>query len=398
MKKLILLVFLTIKIVLSVEYTINGVLKSFYAVQIGGEHEFFIEYNRFQLNTEAYTENLHGLFVVDFLHDLNKQSEVISLREAWVEYFSSWFSLKLGRQHVVWGKVDGYFVNDIVNPLDLSYFLLQDFNDIRTPVNILRGKIYRDNSGFEIIAIPEFKNSVLPSTGRWSIFSIQFPPAFQGFKIMDKKVENNLANVGLGGRFSTFLFGTDLSLVFLRKMEYTPIMKISMEDSLIMKTYRWFTFYGFGFSQPFGAIVLRGEGGYYKQRHFSTIDLTSVKSPFYQYCVGFDYELLMNLNISMQYIEERIADYNPKIIQEERRCIFTTFLNYKSANETIKPALILLYNIEDESLMSGLNLELDMIDNLNIVVGGFIFNGNRDSFFGRFDSNDLLFLKVKYYF
>ena len=48
--------------------------------------------------------------------------------------------------------------------------------------------------------------------------------------------------------------------------------------------------------------------------------------------------------------------------------------------------------------MSGLNLELDMVDNLNIVVGGFIFNGERDSFFGKFDSNDLLFLKVKYYF
>ena len=398
MKKLILILIIAVNLVLPAEYTMSGVLKSFYATETGRNHEFLIEYNRFQLKTEAYSENLHGLFVVDLLHDLINHKEVISLREAWVEYFGSSFSIKLGRQHVVWGKVDGYFVNDIVNPLDLSYFLLQDFDDIRTPVNILKGKIYKGNSSFEFIAIPEFKSSLIPTSGKWSIFSVQLPPMFQNFKILDIVPENNLNSVGVGGRFSAFLLGTDLSLIFLRKMEYTPVMRINMADSLIMKTYPWFTFYGLSFSRPLGTLVLRGEGGYYKQRYFTTVDLSPAKSPFYQFCIGFDYELLTNFNISMQYIEEGITDYSPKIIQNEKRRISTSFLNYKFAEETIKPGVILLYNLEDESFMSGLNLELDMVDNLNIVVGRFIFNGERDSFFGKFDSNDNVFLKVKYYF
>jgi len=69
---------------------------------------------------------------LDITNDIGDSATTIpNLREAYIDIYGNWLDLRLGKQQVVWGKTDGYFINDIVNPLDLSYFILQDFDDIR---------------------------------------------------------------------------------------------------------------------------------------------------------------------------------------------------------------------------------------------------------------------------
>ena len=84
--------------------------------------------NRLRLNTEISVDNVAAYASLDITNDITDTTTTLpNLREVYLDIYSDWLDLRIGKQQVVWGKTDGYFINDIVNPLDLSYFLLQDF-------------------------------------------------------------------------------------------------------------------------------------------------------------------------------------------------------------------------------------------------------------------------------
>ncbi len=124
--------------------------------------------NRLRLNTEVSGENVAAFASLDITNDITDSTTTMpNLREAYIDIYSSWLDLRLGKQQVVWGKTDGYFINDIVNPLDLSYFLLQDFEDIRMATTMLNAKLHHGNHSLEMLVIPEFKSMNLLFKGDW---------------------------------------------------------------------------------------------------------------------------------------------------------------------------------------------------------------------------------------
>ena len=64
-------------------------------------------------------------------------SELINNNE---KRFEDLLALSLGKQQVVWGKADGVFITDIVSPLNLTEFLLPDFDEIRTGGDCYKSK------------------------------------------------------------------------------------------------------------------------------------------------------------------------------------------------------------------------------------------------------------------
>lgn len=63
-----------------------------------------------------------------------------TLREAFVDLVLPPFSLRLGKQQVVWGETDGFRALDVINPLDLSWhWARESWEDIRIPLWMVRG-------------------------------------------------------------------------------------------------------------------------------------------------------------------------------------------------------------------------------------------------------------------
>ena len=57
------------------------------------------------------------------------------LREGYFDFVLPPFSLRLGRQQVVWGETDGFRALDVINPLDLSWHWSREYwEDIRIPL------------------------------------------------------------------------------------------------------------------------------------------------------------------------------------------------------------------------------------------------------------------------
>lgn len=378
--------------------------------------------NRLRLNTELSGDNVAAFASLDITSDITDSTTTLAnLREVYVDIYSNWLDLRIGKQQVVWGKTDGYFINDIVNPLDLSYFLLQEFDDVRMATTMLNAKLHHGNNSLEMLLIPEFKPINLLFEGDWGYArpNVMTIPITQTqyldvplYYIADSAPKPSLKNTEYGFKFNTFLFGTDLALIYLRSREDRPVYFTQLttnESGLptrvdLTPTHPWQHFFGLNFSKPAGAFVFRGEGGYYPERHFNTenqlylSDGMIVAKPFSQLMLGADYQLSSVLDLSIQGVNERILDFESGIQNDENVLIGTLMLRGHFFNETVSSLLFMMNNFEDKSSLLRLSVDWNFADSFTITAGADFLSGDSETIFGMYDGNDNFFLKLKYSF
>ncbi|MBP7886797.1 MAG: hypothetical protein KA076_06575 [Candidatus Marinimicrobia bacterium] len=403
------------------QITLRGFILNQDMFQANESMDVMLIRNRLRLNTETFGENVYGFASLDITNDIADSTTTLpNLREVYIDIYSNWLDLRIGKQQVVWGKTDGYFINDIVNPLDLSYFLLQDFDDIRMATTMLNAKLHYSNHSLEVLVIPEFKPMNLLFEGAWGykrpqmmeyvspLGTIVLPLHYQNEQIPDLSLKN--AEYGL--KLNTWFLRTDLAFLYLRSREDKPVYFTELvNDSSglpirvdLTPTHPWQNFFGLNFSKPIGAFVFRGEGGYYPERHFNTQDMNYltkgmiIERPFLQFMLGGDYQLTSALDLSVQGINERILDYKEGIQADENVTIGTVMLRGHFVNETVSPLILVMYNFEDYSSLTRLSIDWNYADSFTITAGVDLLAGKSDTIFGMFAKNDNVYLKFKYAF
>jgi hypothetical protein len=423
-KFLLILISLTLMVTgVRAELELHGYIGHQSAYRINKPNDALLVRNRLRLNSELWGGKVYGFASVDMLNEPSSGQDVIlNLREAYLDVYTSWVDFRCGKQQVVWGKTDGYFVNDIVNPLDLSYFLLQDFDDIRMGTTMLKTTIHSGNHSLELLLIPEFKSMQLTFSGDWGV---RRPDSVQ--VVIDPMIPTYLVNLPLlyeeepvyplslrqaeyGAKLNTFLLGADLALIYLRIREDRPVYykKLQQDSELaymrLIPRYPWLHFFGLNFSCPVGMFVFRGEGGYYPERWFDIVDVFRlsegllVRKPFVQGALGIEYQLTGDLDISVQAIHERILEYEPAIWNDEYSTFVTFLLRGCFRNDILQPAWMTLYNIGNESFLSRVWMDWNFSDNFTISLGIDVLTGSSDTFFGQYAGNDNAYLKLKYSF
>ena len=90
------------------------------------------------------------------------------------KYWGNDFYMKIGRQQVVWGETDLLRISDIINPLDMSWWInLQNWEDIRIPLRMINMGYNIPESAqdlrFEVVLNPEdFRpNNVAAPGANW---------------------------------------------------------------------------------------------------------------------------------------------------------------------------------------------------------------------------------------
>lgn len=427
----VLIIFVLIFINLSVfadlfaQVEFHGFVRNHSAFRVDKPNDAMLLRNRLRLNSELWGDNVYAFASFDILNDVADSAiTILNLREAYLDIYSSFVDFRIGKQQVVWGKADGYFINDIVNPLDLSYFLLQDFDDIRMATTMLNTKLYFGNHSLEVLVIPEFKPTKINFKGDWGFerpdsIEIPAPPQYSVSTIRiplvyqkDSIPKNSLRRAEYGLRFNTFLLGTDLSIIYLKVREDKPIyLKQIVADNYslpngvkLTPSHPWVTFYGANFSRPFRTSVFRGEGGYYPKRLFNTEGVKYinegmlVEKGFIQGMLGIDYQLTGDIDIGVQVIQERILDYEDGIVNNEANSIATFLIRGRFFNETVLPMILTLYNIDNKSSLSRIMVDWNYSDSFIITFGVDILEGDSDTIFGQFDRSDNLYFKLKFSF
>ena len=403
---------------LQAQMEFSGFYQNWMAVRATEENDIMLIRNRVRLDGNLYGETVGGYFSIDIRNDgtSGEYDFETSFREAYVDLFFSNVEFRLGKQQVVWGKADGVFINDIVCPLDMSMFLLQDFDNIRMGLPMAKANLYLGNWMLEGLWIPKFEPWQFAEAGSDWEFTLSVPPDTvwdlipNVIHLNDEELpENSLENSEFGLKLSTFLLGADISLLYLDGYADHPSIQVvdttitgspipTQIDTYLSPTYYRSPMYGLNFSRPVFTTVIRGELGYFANRRFSNVNMQTVTSDYFSGMMGLDFTGPLGSSISFQAIHRQIMDYKSGMVDDKTEQMATATISGSFLRETVIASVLGLADVNEDAGLGRLDISYAWSDALRISLGGFLLWGNEDTLFGQFDVNDNIYLKIKYSF
>ncbi len=367
-----------------------------------------------------------------FIEDLkeNKDSSVVALRELYVDLFLDDVDIRLGKQYVVWGVLEGNRVTDEINPLDFRELTTPDLLDYRIPLWTAKVDYYRDEATYQFLWIPELKfHKPAPGGSEWELLQdvegTYYPKSY------------TLANSEFGFRMTTDqLFDSEIALSYFYTWDDYPVMFRRMEvikdtDPDFFATYSRMSLWGATILKPIGSAILKGELAYAPNKYFGIQNTTDgnndgfldqsgeFKKAHVRWGLGVDFNY-KGMEFSPAIVQWIIFAYDSPIIQDEFETTISLYLrkplakgrrlfellaiyspNYKESY--IRPKLTFLMS-DSFQFTAGFDLFQGKKSQFGVGVGGNAQSGNlvaleqRARFFGNFNENDRFFIEFKHSF
>jgi len=349
------------------------------------------------------------------LYMYKSDSLYFNMRELYLDLYFSNFDLRVGKQQVVWGKADGVFITDIVSPLNLTEFLLPDFDEIRTGVIAAKLDYYIGNGTFEAIWIPQFTPTIRPASGSIWYSQPDFP-APATFDWSQSEINPSLENSEIFVKYSAMTSRVDFELMGGYTWDDNPSMHIQKEVAIDSSTmpphpvltgltitpqHHRLTVGGGSFSSEMKGVIFRGEAAYYNGKYFQTADPAAtdalIQKNYLHYVAGIDFNI-GSVKLSTQFIQQYILDYNDFIDQKEVLNTATFLAHYDMLRETLHLDLFSYIGLTNGDALIRPKVTYDFDDSFSILVGGNIFVGDEEGQFGQYSDNSMVYAKIKYNF
>jgi len=409
----------------AIEWTMHGSLKNETTYFISGEKRLDKLQNRLELKPEVILSdrwefrgrvlawhdaamNIEPTNTTDLTAGIKQHySTYLQSKEAYLLYGGDDFDFRIGQQQIVWGKTDGLRMLDIINPLDMREFILDDFLDSRIGLWSARLNWYTDIGGseheFEFIVIPDARPGEFAPTGsRWA-YALPALPAGTALAVAAGDEPGwRAADAEVGVAWRANISGWDLSLNWFYGWKDTPAMQKELTPGLMTLTpvYQRMNTVGGSFSNAFGPMVLRGELAVNIGEGINRTGVTAVSSTGREITVnaafGLDYTK-NNWRISPQFFIRYLPGWNDTIAEDQASGFFSLMVSTDYMNEKLKPEMIGLYDWADGSWMIRPKLSYEFSDQITARLGIDIFGGSK-GFFGQFDKNDRVYSEIEYTF
>lgn len=343
------------------------------------------------------------------LYHYNSDSIDFRLRELYLDMYFKKFDIRVGKQQVVWGKADGVFITDVVSPLNLTEFLLPDFNEIRMGVIAAKLNYYIGNNIIEAIWIPQFTpGRSPPDHSIWYIRpEFPLPPVFD---LSKSEIKPSLKNSEFFLKYSALTSKIDFELMggYTRDdfpaMHTTPLADTSggiPTGIKITPEYHRLILGGGSLSTEIKGVVLRSEAAWYNGKYFQTenpqANESLVKKNYLHYLIGADF-IIKDIKFSTQFIQEAIMDYDDMMVEEKLQNTMTFLARYDMFRETLHLELFSYLGLNNEDALVRPKVTYDFDDSFSVLLGANLFMGNDGGRFGQYKDNSMIYTKIKYNF
>lgn len=337
----------------------------------------------------------------------NTAEAELSLRELYVDFELGPSFWRVGKQQVVWGEADGLKVLDVVNPQSFREFIMDDFDDSRIPLWMASAELPVGADGnLQLLWIPDTTYHELAEPGTPYFFSSpQRVPAQEDgvFYILERPDKpSDLSDGDIGGRYSVFLNGWDVSFNYLYRYLDIPVFYQSRgfrnEQPTVTVTpgYERSHLGGMTLSNAMGDFTLRAEIVYNSDTYFTSRDLDNrgvTESAEVSSVIGLDWQLgSLDTFISGQWFQSHLLDHERDTVRSETTQTFTLLIQKNFANETWTLDTIGLYSMDDEDSLIQLKLRHLIFSNTEVWLGVDIFSGDDEGQFGQFSERDRVLL------
>ncbi|MDQ6961360.1 MAG: hypothetical protein Q9M28_02360 [Mariprofundaceae bacterium] len=326
----------------------------------------------------------------------------VAVKEAYLLYGADNFDLRVGQQQVVWGKTDGLRLLDVINPLDMRAFILDDFLDSRMGLVAARVNYYPQTDmeqEIEVLWIPDARPTRAAPTGSaWAMST-----AGAVLPMLPRHKPNFSAqNSELGMAWRANLSGWDMSLNYFYGWKDSPNFFLQLPPLPLqaqLKHQRMHTVGG-SFASVVGSFVFRGELAINASEPLNQTTPTWSDSVVKKNTMNMALSMAYNKGnwtISPQFFMRHISGWKNTLQAQKKTGFWSLRIARNFMHEKLKTEMLLLASWSDGSWMSRYKIAYEINDQLALSCGADFFCGKR-GLLGQFDKNDRVHSDIKYVF
>lgn len=333
-------------------------------------------------------------------------SWLLELRDAYVDLELGGGLVRLGKQQLVWGSLDGIKVLDILNPQSFEHFILADFDESRIGLWSAYADFTSHGWRFEGALIPDATTHYIPEPNSWFEFNA---PRFR-FGQMDSN--NRLLSRDAGPddnrgtaaiRLSRYVRGVDFQLVATSGLDFEPLGRtITSNNQQILETYHARrSLFGIGMETSFSTFALRGELAYSPNRVVNLRGpqgLTADRLANWRGGVGIDWSAPLGLFINLQYLHEKIVSAPSELVKPDDEQLVTLFARKRLWHDTLNVEFRWYEGLQDHDRLLRLFMSYQINDRSTLELTLDNFTGTSRGVFGQFDRRDQLSLRFEHTF
>jgi len=353
------------------------------------------------------------------VRDVEIVQDRCDLKELYLDANYEHVDVRIGKQIVRWGVVEGARVMDEINPLDFSELILRDIDDRYIPLFMLKTDLYLGPNTFELIFIPEVRgHRPAPRGTQWEQFRFldHLEKPKHGWEGFPDHVENS----EYAFRFTRVFTGLEISASYFYTWDDFPSSFRTIESLGVFGVepvvnfkpeYNRLNIYGLSLAKTFSRFVMNMEATYVGGKNFGArfgdgLNAVEgeVQSDYLKYALGFDLYVL-DMDISPAVIQQYILDYNELILVERLDTVGAVFIQKELIHNIWSANLLVLYFVNDQDWLIRPRSKYNFSDRLQFSFGVDIFEGKigtglpgEFNFIGFFDNNDRIFWDITYSF
>lgn len=330
----------------------------------------------------------------------------LCLRELWLDHEDMYWSLRLGRQIITWGKADGVRITDAIYPLDLTEPLTTDLEEMRFPVEAARFQAYNEAFRADFILVPFFKKNRYPSSDSLlalpqGIYPNFFdephgsPPDKSHYRILPaQEPAETLENMTAGGRLSVYFPEMEASFSALYTWEHTP--SLHPENGDLRPIHHRLTILGLSLTLPFPDFAIRSEGAFTQDAYIpcSNLGFEPLRKNIFRWLFGMDWTPGYGFAVTTQIIGKHINDYE-KILAADRNSFLATLkISQKFQDDRIELSNMTYCDINNVGICNRTKADLAVMNNFHLLFGADFFQAYK-GFFDYYENNCQFWVKTK---
>lgn len=333
---------------------------------------------------------------------------IAEIRDAYIEHALANGILRLGKQQIVWGKLDGIKVLDVLNPQDLREFILDDFGESRIGLWTAYLDVTLAGWRTELAVIPDNTGHAIPVPGAW--FELTAPRYRYGAGPDDPAPPTKTLRKSIGTDRSAFAlkvsrqFGTlEIGALAYSGLDHEPLGRLTTnnEEVIVERYYERREVYGLSAETALGAVALRAEVAWQPGRAFNTRTSTSLSSmPLDQLTagVGLDVDGPWNTFINIQYLYDEVPNAPGSLVRPRSDRIATLFLRRSFSYDAVKLTARWYRALDSGDAMYSLALGFVLNDSTELSIAADAFDGQATGIFGQFRDRDRITLELTHTF
>ncbi|MFL5813169.1 MAG: DUF1302 family protein [Bdellovibrionia bacterium] len=340
---------------------------------------------------------------------IRDDSRDLRLRNAYVQYHSDGFFLRVGNQQVVWGEAFGFFYSDIVNPKDYRYGLFGDFSQIRLQTPMVNAKLTFSELSLQAIFIPKPYFNILPSPGNDFAFPYQSSFGVSNFSIQRETTLPISSNhMEAGARVSYLLNRLDLSVFFFNYMDRDPWYTISADSQLptnlvLQEHHSRVQSFGLTATDEIESFVFRVEALKTQNRTLPVV----VNTPFgtglstsqldnYIYVIGMDVPPMDKWNLGFQWSQDILSKNEPGLLRQQTVSLASLRLQ-APLFKNHSAEFLYTYSVGDAGQRAEFNYLIPLSGTIETTLGIDVLGGPQTSAFGSIYQATRAYVLFKYF-